>query len=278
MLEKLLEKKTLETVGLVIAVIGIAALILSLLAGVAGFDNKVPEKLTVTRVCGSVAFIGVVLNLGYRPYRPARLVPLRSAVFLILPALIVVINNLPILPLLSGEAIVLAESSEIFAFAVECLFIGIFEETAFRGILLLTIVDKYGKTREGLFWSAVGTSAFFGIAHLFNLFGGADVGATFLQAGYSFLIGAMCSLILLLTGSLASCCILHAIYDFGGYLVPRLGAGTVWTGPEMALTAVIGSAAFVFYFYSSRLLSPRISRRLVGAAPKKKKAETEAEA
>ena len=258
------KKRAREHAGVVVAAVGILALAAALIAGVAGFDAAEPIKLTVTRVCGSAAFVGVILYLGYRPCRPRELVSAKKAAVIILPALIVAVNNMPILPLLSGEARVTAGAADIVLFGVECIFIGVFEETAFRGILLLTVAERFGETRRGLFFSALATSAFFGAAHLFNILGGAGVGATLLQAGYSFLIGGMCSLVLLLTGSLASCCVLHAIYDFGGYLVPRLGEGIIWTKSEIALTAVIGVVVLLYYLYALQMLSPEAVRMLTG--------------
>lgn len=248
-------------VGAAVAIIGASALVVLLILGLAGFDGADPARLTVTRACGSAAFFGVILYLGYRPRMFAGRA--RAALF-ILPAFAVAVNNLPILPLVTGGARVTAGVDEIFAYAVESLFIGLFEELAFRGILLLTVVERFGATRRGLFLSAVVTSAVFGASHLFNLIGGAGVGATLLQVSYSFLIGAMCSLVLLLTGSLSSCVLIHAVYDFGGYLIPRLGEGVVWTAPEIALTAAVGVAAAVFYVCACRQLDPEAARRLTG--------------
>ncbi len=71
-------------------------------------------------------------------------------------------------------------------------------------------------------------------------------------------------MLLLLTGSLAACVLVHAIYDFGGYLVPRLGTGTIWTAPEVILTAVVGTAALVFFLAAARKLDPAIAVRLTG--------------
>lgn len=248
-------------VGVIMAAVGIAALALALLFGVAGFDGADHARLTVTRACGSVAFVGIIFYLGYRP-RLA--VSPRTAAAVVIPALVVAVNNLPIIPLITGEAVVTGDTLDVALFAVECVFIGLFEETAFRGVLLLTVVERYGKTRRGLFLSAVITSAVFGASHLFNLLGGAGVGATLLQVSYSFLIGGMCSLVLLLTGSLSACVVIHAVYDFGGYLVPRLGEGRIWTPAEVTLTAVVGVAALVYFLLAARRLDPEVARKLAG--------------
>lgn len=255
------EREIRTRVGAVTAVAGALVLTVLAAAGVAGFDGSDPVKLTVTRICGSVSFIGVILYLDYRP-RAKKITAWGAASIFV--ALAVAVNNLPILPLLSGEATVTAGPTEIALYAAESFFIGLFEETAFRGVLLITVAERFGGTRRGLFLSAVITSAAFGAAHLLNLFSGAGIGPTLLQVSYSFLIGGMCSMLLLLTGSLTACVLVHAIYDFGGYLVPRLGAGTVWTAPEVALTVVVGVAALAFFLAAARKLDTALAARLTG--------------
>ena len=255
---------------------GLLALIVCLITGAASFDGSEPEKLTVTRACGSVSFIGTVMYMGYRPTRRAAGVGVGAAAAAILPALAVAVNNAPLIPLLTKDAAVTADKGEIFSYAVESFMIGLFEETAFRGVLLLAVVDgvlarmeRAGKDAAAprLFASALVTSAVFGALHLFNLFGGASVGGTLLQAGYSFLIGGMCSLVLLMSGSLAACVLIHAVYDFGGYLVPRLGEGRIWTPPEIILTAAVGVAAAAYYLLSSAKLKRAAAEKMCGRRP-----------
>ncbi len=249
-------------VGMALAISGLAALIVLSACGFAGFDGADSTKLTVTRACGSVSFVGVILYLGYSPrMRDVTCWGVASAAV----ALAVAVNNFPILPLLSGDARLTAGAGEIASYAVESLFVGLFEETAFRGVLLLAVVEKFGKTRRELFMSAVITSAVFGASHLFNLLSGAGVGATLLQVSYSFLIGGMCSLLLMLTGSLALCVLIHAVYDFGGYLIPRLGEGVIWTAPEIILTASVGVCALAFFLAAAFKLSPERVRLMTCA-------------
>ena len=250
-------------VGIALAAVGAVALAILFAVRIAGTEGA---GLTVTRACGSVCFVGVILYLGYRP-KTDMTSPWGMAAIGI--ALVVAVNNMPILPLLTGEARVTAGAGEIAAYAVESLLVGVFEETAFRGVLLLAVVERYGKTKKELFLSAVITSAVFGASHLFNLFGGAGFGPTLLQVSYSFLIGGMCSLVLLLSGSLSACVLIHAIYDFGGYLVPRLGVGKIWTVPEITLTAAVGIAALAFFLAAARNLSPEAAARMTNAADAK---------
>jgi membrane protease YdiL (CAAX protease family) len=90
-----------------------------------------------------------------------------------------------------------------------------------------------------VFISIVISSVVFGLVHIVNLFAGAGIGAVVLQVGYSFLIGGMCSIILIKTGNIWYCVFLHAVYNFAGGIVPQCGGGVIWNTPEIILTAVV---------------------------------------
>ena len=141
-------------------------------------------------------------------------------------------------------------------FAAECLAIGLFEEFAFRGVIFLMFAEKRHATRKGLFWSLMLSSAVFGGVHLVNILMGAGIGPTILQIGYSFLIGAMCAVVLLKTRNIWLCVVLHAIYDFCGTLMPTLGGGTWWDTPTVIFTAVLAVATAVYLVWQFFKLDP----------------------
>ncbi len=203
-------------------------------------------RMTLTRLIGAVVFFALLLSEGYRVLNPMQKPFWRSMLF-ILPPLLVVINNLPILSLLRGDAYMVHDKPIYWGiFALECLAIGLFEEAAFRGVILLMFAEKRWHTRRGLFLSIILTSAVFGLVHLANLAMGAGIGAVIRQIGYSFLIGAMCSVVLFKTRNLWLCVALHAIYDFCGSLLPTLGAGHWWDMPTVIFTVVLAVATTVY--------------------------------
>lgn len=255
--------------GAALAVVGGVMLIVLMTYGIAGFDAADAERLTATRACGSVIFIGVIMYLGYKPTGAAVGAGIKERAAIILPAFAVAANNFPIAALISGDAAITAGGDVIVPLMAECFFIGLFEETAFRGVLLLSLADRFGRGRLSLFATAAISSAVFGATHLLNLFGGAGVGGTLLQVGYSTLIGGMCALILLTTGSLASCVLIHAVYDLGGGIVSRAGEGRIWTPAQIAVTAAVGAAAFAYYvIYAGGRLSRERAQRMTGAGTK----------
>ncbi len=228
---------TKEKISRAAALLGIAAFgIVWYLDPVYSADEKtqILMKTVVTRGLGSIIFMALTLFLGFRIFHK----PSRGWWMAFLPSLAVVINNLPLIALADGSAFV--ERTELLPlFLLECLLIGLFEETAFRGRPFLAILEKRRGTTKQIFMTSLISSALFGLVHLANLLEGAGLGATLLQVGYSFLIGGMCTIVLLKTGNLLFCILLHAIFDVGGGLLYTVGGGEQWNTPTVVITAVL---------------------------------------
>ena len=203
-------------------------------------------SMTLTRMIGAAVFLALLLHEGYHVIHPLQK-PFWKGLLFTIPPFLVVVNNMPILSMIWGDAyLVHTAPAYMIWFAAECLAIGLFEEFAFRGVIFLLFAEKRHTTRKGLFWSLILSSAVFGGVHLINIFMGAGIGPTILQIGYSFLIGAMCSVVLLKTRNIWLCVALHAIYDFCGTLMPTLGGGTWWDTPTVVFTAVLAVATAVY--------------------------------
>lgn len=166
----------------------------------------------------------------------------------VIPALVIAVNNFPWVSLLAGDCSLDASFKDMAFYAIICLCVGLFEELAFRGCALMLLLKKRTATRLGVFMAIFWSSVLFGIVHIANIFISSP-GAVLLQIGYSALIGGLCCLVLLETGNIWICVFVHALYNFAGGVVPRLGTGTIWTGPEVALTAVLGVLVAVYSVY-----------------------------
>ena len=206
---------------------------------------------TVYRLFGSAVFFFTLLYLGYRVFGGVR----KGAWMTVLLAFVISINNLPILALIDGAASV-TKPNLLWLFALECLSIGAFEELAFRGVLFPLLLQRRRSTASEIFWVTAFSSAVFGLIHLINLTEGAGFGATVLQVGYSFLIGGMCAIVLLKTGNLLLCVLLHTIYDFCGGLVPTLGVGELWDLPTVILTAILAVLVTVYMIRTLLCIKP----------------------
>lgn len=211
-------------------------------------DNEILDsliKVIVTRAVGCLVFIPLAVYMGYNIFGLTSKSRCKT-LFCVLVPLAVVVNNLPIIGLLSGNAYITEPISFIPVFAIETLMIGAFEEFAFRGVLFPFILENRRESTKSIFWATVISSSAFGAVHLLNLFAGAGIGGVLLQVGYSFLIGGMCAIVLLYTRCIWICVLLHSIYDFCGYLVPTLGDGVIWDPITVIITSILGTFALIF--------------------------------
>ena len=176
-----------------------------------------------------------------------------GALLFCLPALVVAVNNFPLVALIQGTA----GATDAFGatlFAVECIGVGLFEELAFRGVIFPFVLGAAGTDRRGRFAAALIASAMFGALHLVNLLGGFSAGV-FLQVGYSFLIGCMLAVCMFRGGGVLFCALAHALFNYGGNLVtPARGLGfgsfaDIWCPAEVVLTVVVGVCAIAYFIW-----------------------------
>lgn len=244
-------KVSKRAVCMAVSALAIALLLVYEIVGLERIVGEIADKsvknladMTVTRALGSAVFIAILVHLGFKVMSPFR--GLGKSLLVILPAFAVVINNLPIYPLASGLATVSSPWWKIVLLAAECAFIGIFEEVCFRGVVFLSFLEKRRASTSGRFWSIVLTAAVFGAVHAVNLFFGSSPVAVLMQIGYSFLIGAMCSVVLIKTANVWLCALLHAVFDFCGALVPNCGEGIIWEPVTVTATVIVAVAVTVY--------------------------------
>ena len=231
------------------------AIILLLVCEIVGFDGlfgaNTEEKLissvemTVTRALGGAVFITILIYLGYEVMNPLKK-PFWRGVLFSLPAFCVAVNNFPIYPVASGIAKINAPAERIALLVAECLMVAFFEETCFRGVVFLGFLNKRRGNVKSRLIAIVLSAAVFGAVHLVNMALGAPPMAVFLQVGYSFLIGAMCSVVLMKTSNIWMCIILHAVYNFGGAIIEQCGSGKRWDTFTVAITVIIAVATTVY--------------------------------
>ena len=167
------------------------------------------------------------------------------ALLAVIPAFVVAVNNFPFVSFFAGDCGLDASIEQIFLYALFCLSVGIFEEMAFRGCVLMYLLKSRKDSRKGIFMAIFWSSVVFGLIHLINLFTSSPL-AVLLQIGYSALIGALCSLVLLATKNIWLCVLLHATYNFVGNVVSELGNGEMWTLPQMIFTAAVAVAVTAY--------------------------------
>ncbi|MGH4119150.1 CPBP family intramembrane glutamic endopeptidase [Clostridium sp.] len=104
--------------------------------------------------------------------------------------------------------------SAVIMMIISSLFIGLYEEILFRGLILSLMFRHYGKTKKEIYFSVIFTSIVFGLFHFFNLFSGSSIISVVTQVVYATIVGIFFSALLLRTkNNLLWCALLHGLYD-----------------------------------------------------------------
>lgn len=94
------------------------------------------------------------------------------------------------------------------------LFTGFFEELLFRSYFVRLLLNKSKALAIAI------PSLLFGMVHLVNLLGGADIGQTLLQACYASAFGFMCTAFFYKTNNIIPCVICHSLVDMTYVIAP----------------------------------------------------------
>jgi len=217
-------RKNKNTLILIMALSFVAVLIVQLL-GAFVYSDAISNTIirdTSIRIGFGALFVIIAYFMGYSLFNKKKKIGLLILV-VILPGLVIALNNFPISAYFGGRTVLNEPVHIVWLYAVECLSIGFLEETIFRGIILIVLIERFAKTFSGRLKAIIISALCFGAIHLVNLFSGAQVAATLLQVGYSFLMGAMWAVIFLSTGNLLYVMLLHGAYNFFGQVLSRFG-------------------------------------------------------
>jgi len=104
-------------------------------------------------------------------------------------------------------------------FSAYMLLIGIFEEFLCRGVILNSMLKKWGDSKNGMIKAVIWSSLIFGLAHLVNLFGAPDmVIATISQVIYATFLGIFFAAIYIRTRNIWVVASLHALFNWAGMI------------------------------------------------------------
>ena len=212
--------------------------------GNAVHDNML--TILITRLLAGIYFLIVIKSGGPDVFSAKPAGEFGKSLLFSIPAFVIAVNNMPVISFIVGNCRVSDSAFWVAVFAAECLAVGLFEEAVFRGLLLPHFLKRC-RTRIHIFVCVAVTSCVFGLYHLFNLFEGASFGDVLRQVGYSALIGAMCAVVMLITGNLTVPILIHGIYNFCGMLFETLGEGFWWDTPTIVITVVLSVLTVVFY-------------------------------
>lgn len=191
---------------------------------------------TLPRLLAGGYLIALFAVMGYgAPFRPKWTL---SHLLFAIPALAVGVVNFPFSALIRGTAVI-GRKDLLWLFLLKCLSVALLEESFFRGFLL-PLLSGDAPRRKLL--AVLLSAAAFSLIHLVNL-ATSPAEAVLLQVGYTFLLGCMLAVVLLKTGNVWLCVIVHLLFDVGGTIVSDLGSGSPHDLLFWILTAAVGTAA-----------------------------------
>ena len=133
---------------------------------------------------------------------------------------------------------------QILLISIAMLGVGFSKEILFRGFLMKAIMNKNPKVAILL------PSIIFGIIHITNLFGGANIVMTILQVIYATFFALMCSMFFYKTNNIIPCMICHSITNITDVFLPNnLSIEYQCIG---CIAFIIPSAFYAWYLYKTK--------------------------
>lgn len=192
----------------------------------------------ISRVSLCALFIWIMYMNGNLGFLRVRKGFMHQAVWAI-PCFLVAIVNFPFSALINGE-LVIVRADLIGLYIIYVIAIALLEEFVFRGLVLTLVYDYFRYKRYRYLLTTLVVSAIFSLIHLTNVMSGVGIGSVLLQIAYSFLIGAMLTVVIFKTHNIWLCVLIHAIFNFGGLLTMFIARGDPWDLVFWILTAVCG--------------------------------------
>lgn len=209
------------------------------------FDDRFLNESAESIIVGYAASI-LILFLIRKDEALYRTERLNGKIITLLPCFLIVINNFPFLSLIKGDAQFVKPWHYGIILLVDCFGVAMFEEFVFRGILLPAV---HGSLKRGPFRSFLAVliqAAIFGGMHFFNLLAGASFPIVLMQVGYTFLLGGMFAIALLISGNIWVSVSLHFLFNFTGLLLPTMGEGD-WPDQATIVITIILSVLAAAY-------------------------------
>lgn len=171
-------------------------------------------------VAAFLFLVVIIIAAGWRDLKFGAPIPMSSLRIMWFPALYIFaflgIAGLLGLPPLNLLLLILLSTA----------FVGLSEETMFRGVLFQAL-----RTRVKLWPAMIWTSALFGSVHTLNVLTTGDIVGALLQAFAAMLSGFAFMAILVRTGSIWPAIIYHALWDFGTFAITASSGATGTASP-----------------------------------------------
>jgi uncharacterized protein len=245
------QRRPLLFVGLLLLVI----LVIYFVAGAITIQIKLTSVAMALMADGMLALIAIVLltrhhwwrEVGYRlPSSP------RSLRLFIVPCLPIILN-------IAFFGMGNPGVGGLLLFLAAALLVGFVEETYFRGMMLRALLGRGSRQ------AVIVSSLLFGVMHLLNVAGGANLEATLLQVVYAVAIGLMYAALALRTRAILPLIVIHGLTDFFAFIA--LNSTVVTSGLNTLFYVVSAWETIIYAVYSiilMRQMKPQVSEEEKG--------------
>ncbi|MBN1579477.1 MAG: CPBP family intramembrane metalloprotease [Anaerolineae bacterium] len=244
--------------------------------------NPVAEfwKVLIEHTLTGLILVRLLHKLGL--FKRAGFTPLGQwkAVWLVWPLLVFALLNLD--SLIDGSLVIdWSRPGLIALYMCMNLAIGFCEEVMGRGVVLLAMLGKWGRTRRGIYRAVIVSGLLFGIGHIFNLLTGRLTPlASLTQIGFSVFFGVAFAACFLRNNAIWPVVIVHALIDIAGGLrhIAVGGAAQAAVANNTAIQAVtallITLPLFLYGLFILRKVSPPKRQDATGSASRNPLAST----
>lgn len=163
--------------------------------------------------------------------------------------------------------------SEIIAFVLFVITVGLAEEFLYRGIVADCIFERFGNSRKGVIGAVVLSGCLFGAIHLVNMFAGKSFEEAIIQMIATGMLGILLSTIYIKHKSVYGVAVLHGAIDFMTMFRQGFWAGNTlqfqnqdinfWESLKQSLTS-----QSVYIVIALFVLRPSVIRKIVEAKKK----------
>ncbi len=211
----------------------------------------------ISQFLATVIFILIALGIKYNLKNVMQKVPFKMLILMV-PALLVSINNFPFIAYISGNSELIQPVYTVYIYLLECFSTGFFEEVLFRGFILIILLKKLPKTKKSIFLSIFISSGIFSLMHMLNIFTGSSLPNTIVQIGYSLLMGLLWASVFIKTKNIFIPITLHAIYNFTGQVMFHLGTvNGRWDFITVVTTVILALFVIVYMFNLILITTPK---------------------
>lgn len=158
-----------------------------------------------------LSIVIVVVRKKFYIFKEKRL-SFKNTIFMSLPILII-----SGLLLISNTVTLIGKDLNFinwFSLILYVIFIGLFEEIFFRGIILQELLDDFYHTKKEVIFSILLSAIIFGSLHLTNILVGQDLLTTIMQVIQTTAIGILLGTIYYLSKNIWALAFIHGFYDY----------------------------------------------------------------